>query len=384
MNIRVLSCIEDSMERDSGASVRIYNLVRNLSSRGNSVSVIMPGKENMHKSIDGVEVFFIKGFVPNEVLKILAKIIGVTRPTSLYFYDFLFILRLWKLTQEADIVQFEGTSGLLALLFRRFFKKRVVVDVHDAFQALRLRHTSLLRRMLETSVNRLDYGNSDLLLTVSESEKKYLTSTGFKKQKTLVVPNGVELKSSAKSGERTDFQKKYGLEGFRVVTFVGNLDYLPNREAIYALSASIAPRVMVEIKNVKFLVVGKGQHMMELPGLTFTGFVKDVSDILSISDVAVAPLFNGSGTRLKILEYFSCGLPVVSTSVGAEGIEVKDGVNILIEDDLERFSLRIIELLKNDQLSTALGEAARVLVASTYDWSQITTKLETAMNSIIS
>lgn len=372
------------MERDSGASVRIYNLVKGLSSQGNSVNVIMPGKENIHKSIDGVEVYFIKGFLPNRVLEILRKLIGITRPTALFFYDFLFILRLRRITQKVDIVQFEGTGGVLALLFKRFLKKIVAVDCHDVFQALRLRHTRMLRRMLETFVEKLSYRNADLLLTVSENEREYLISAGFPKSKIQVVPNGVDTKSFVRSVGRTETRKKYGLENSRIVTFVGNLEYVPNREAIQALSSVIAPIVLDKIKNVKFLVVGKSRDRIELPRLTFTGFVEDVSDILGISDVAVAPLFHGSGTRLKILEYFSCGLPVVSTSIGAEGLDVKDGVNILIEDNLGRFSLRIIELLKNTQLSTALGKAARSLVTSTYDWSQITKKLEIAMNHLIS
>lgn len=146
----------------------------------------------------------------------------------------------------------------------------------------------------------------------------------------------------------------------------------------------ITPRVLEEIRNVRFLVVGKSRDKIELPRLTFTGFVEDVSEILNNSDVAVAPLFHGSGTRLKILEYFSCSLPVVSTSIGAEGLDVEDGVNILIEDDLESFSLRIVELLKNEQLSTTLGNAARALATSTYDWREITGKLQNVMNRLVS
>ena len=166
--------------------------------------------------------------------------------------------------------------------------------------------------------------------------------------------------------------------------FVGNLAYLPNREATQVLSSVIAPIVLDEIKNAKFLVVGKGRDKLESPGLMFTGFVENVLDVLNISDVAVAPLFHGTGTRLKILEYLSCGLPVVSTSIGAEGLETENGVNIFIEDNLESFALRIVELLNNRELSTALGKAARVLAESTYDWTQITRKLEVNLNRLLS
>jgi glycosyltransferase involved in cell wall biosynthesis len=75
---------------------------------------------------------------------------------------------------------------------------------------------------------------------------------------------------------------------------------------------------------------------------------------------------------------------VVSTSIGAEGLDVKDGVNIFIEDDVESFALRIVELLQNKNLSAAMGKAARELATSTYDWSQIAHKLEYALNCLLS
>jgi glycosyltransferase involved in cell wall biosynthesis len=372
------------MQKDSGASVRIYNLARGLSSRGNSVKVIMPGKESVLKNVDGIEVHFVSGFLPSRVLGMVSKFVGVARPTALYFYDLLFILKLQTLIREADFLQFEGPAGgLLTFIFRRYLKKKVVVDCHDVFQALRLQQTGLLRRILETFLEKLAYKNADLLLTVSEGEKEYLISTGFQRRKIEVIPNGVDTKLFVKSSEQIETRKKYGVEGFHIVIFVGNLEYMPNREAIQALSSIIAPKVRNKIEDVKFLVVGKSRDRMQLPGLTFTGFVENVSEILSISDVAVAPLFHGSGTRLKLLEYFSSSLPVVSTSIGAEGLAIKNGVDIFIEDDLESFSLRVVELLKNKKLSKALGEAARVLVTTTYEWTQITKGLDIVLNSLI-
>jgi glycosyltransferase involved in cell wall biosynthesis len=247
-----------------------------------------------------------------------------------------------------------------------------------------VRNTSVLRRTLETFLEKLAYKNADLILTVSESEKRFLISSGFQKCRIEVVPNGVDTEFFVKSHNQTETRRKYGLEGARVVVFVGNLEYMPNREAIQVLSSAIAPRVLDEIKDAIFVIVGKKKNEMNLPPLMFTGFVDNVSDILSVSDVAVAPLFHGSGTRLKILEYFSCGLPVVSTSIGAEGLDIEDRVNILIEDDLESFALRIISLLRDSRLSTSIGNAARKLATSTYDWAQVTRKLDYTLDRLLS
>lgn len=374
------------MQKDTGASVRIYNLAKCLAESGNDVKVVLPRDKAALEVIEGVTVLGRRGLMPKAMLEVLKKFIDVGRPTALYFFDFLFASRIGPFVREADFVQIEQQSsgGLLIPLITKVWKRPLVVDCHDVFQALRVRYASILRRMLETFLEKLAYKNADLLLTVSDSERELLISTGFHKCRIEVVPNGVDTESFVKSSEQTETRERYGLNGFRTVVFVGNLEYLPNREAIQVISSVIAPRVLGEVKNAKFLVVGKNRDNMELPNLTFTGFVDDVSDILSVSDVAVAPLFRGSGTRLKILEYFSCGLPVVSTSVGAEGLEIKNGVNILVEDDLERFALRIIELLRNKDLSTALGRAARELATSTYDWTHITQKLECAMSGVLS
>jgi glycosyltransferase involved in cell wall biosynthesis len=374
------------MQKDEGASVRIYNLAKSLAVSGNSVTVVLPRDKATTESVQGVTVHSFRGVMPRAMLEVLRRLVNVTRPTSLYFYDFLFAFRICKVVREADVVQMEhpSSTGLLILFIKKILKMPVVVDCHDVFQALRLQHTSTLRRMLETFVEKLAYKNADLVLTVSEIEKDRLISTGFQKCKIEVVPNGVDTRFFVKSPERTETRKKYALEGFRIVIFVGNLEYSPNLEAVQTLSSVIIPRVVEEIKDVKFVVVGKSQDKLELPRLMFTGFVDNVSEILSISEVAVAPLFHGSGTRLKILEYFSCGLPVVSTSIGAEGLDIKDGVNIFIEDDLYGFALRIIELLRNKKLSISMGEAARLLVTRTYDWTQITRKLEMALSHLLS
>jgi len=384
MKICILSSFEDSMQKDTGASVRIFNLAKGLTAAGNEVRVIIPRLHATYESVEGIALNGLKGLSPRAMLEVLKKITNVTRTTSLYFYDFLFILRVIRLVRESDIVQIEQQSsgGVLIPFIKKILKKLVIVDCHDVFQALRVKHTSMLRRMLETSIEKLVYRYADLLLTVSETEKKYLISTGVQEHEIEVIPNGVDTTLFAKPLEQDKTREQNGLEHFQTVVFVGNLKYLPNREAVQILASTIAPRVLKEFDDVTFLVVGEKKGEVELPGLVYTGFVNNVSDILGVSDVAVAPLFHGSGTRLKILEYFSCGLPVVSTSIGAEGLDVKDGLNICIEDDTENFALRIIELLRNKDRSASIGKAARALVETTYDWKQITQKLDTVLHRL--
>jgi glycosyltransferase involved in cell wall biosynthesis len=377
MKICILSSFEDSMQKDTGPSVRIYNLAKGVAALGNEVRVVMPKETNISDCIEGVEVYGFRGLYPKIVLKALKKLVGVARSTSLYFYDLLFISRVSRLIRESDVVQIEQQTagGLLIPFIKIVLKRPVVVDCHDVFQALRVKHTNAMRKFIETFLERLAYRYGDMVLTVSEKEKEYLVSCGVRKHNIRVIPNGVDTEIFNGSSESSGIRNRYGLKGFRTVIFVGNMEYFPNWEAVQLIASEIAPRVLREIKKTKFLIVGRTLKKIDSSNLFFTDVVDNVAVLLGVSDVAIAPLLHGSGTRLKILEYFSCGLPVVSTTVGAEGLDVTDGVHILIADGVDLFASRVVDLLKDNALSKKLGKAARDLVVDKYDWMKVAKKL---------
>jgi len=381
MKIYILSSFEDSMKRDTGASVRIYNLAKGLCMLGNDVHLIIPKEETANGCVDGVIVHSVRGFWPNVVLKVLAKIVGVARSTSLYFFDFMFLVKISRLIRQSDVVQIEQQTvgGLLVPFIRKVLGRPVVIDCHDVFQALRLKNTGVLRRALETFTEKTAYNYADLILTVSQKEKRCLKYYGIRERRVEVIPNGVDIECFTDLPEISKVREKYDLEKSRIVIFVGNMEYSPNREAVELLSSMIAPKVLENIQNVKFLVVGRKPRETKLPNIVFTGVVDSVPKLLAISDVAVAPLLHGSGTRLKILEYLSCGLPVISTSIGVEGLEVTNGFNILIEDNMERFASKIVQLLKDQTLCNNLAEAARELATTKYDWKIASKKLDSSL-----
>ena len=374
------------MKRDSGASIRVYNLAKGLFQLGNEVKVIIPSEAASVERIDGIEVNHIRGFLPTSFLNFFRKFVGVSRPTALYFYDFVFILRSARLLKKVDVVQIEQqTAGaLFAIFIRRVLKKPVVLDCHDVFQAIRVKHTSFVRKVMETFQEKLAYKFASLILTVSETEKNVLLSYGVDSSKIESISNGVDTDFFKGQVENNDVREKYDLGNSQVVVFVGNMEYLPNREAVEFLSSSIVPKVLDKIKNVKFLVVGKTSQMKKPSNLIFTGLIDDVSKVLAISDVAVAPLSQGSGTRLKIVEYFSSGLPVVSTSIGAEGLEYTDEVNIIIADNADRFSSAIVRLLKDKDLRINMGIAARTVARDKYDWQILSKHLNEVIKDTIS
>jgi glycosyltransferase involved in cell wall biosynthesis len=386
MKFCVLCFFEDLMLKDTGASIRIYYLAKSLAELGHKVHIVIPGDKETLEWTDGVFVHRIKGLCPYWVLRFFSVLLGVSRATSLFFYDLSFILRASRVILKSDAVQIEEpvSAPLIALFVRSILKKPVIVDVHDTFQALRIEYQNSLRKILEIFFEKITYKYSKLILTVSDQDKDFLVKYGVSQDRIRVIPNGVDTEAFKRSMKTTKIKTLYDLQEFYKVIFVGNMEYLPNQEAANLITSHIAPKVLSQIGNVKFLMVGRAppEVLTNSSDVVFTGVVEDVAEFLEASDVAIAPLLQGSGTRLKILEYFSCGLPVVSTSIGAEGLDAENGVNILIEDKIDKLAMKIIDLLMNKALRVKLGTAARELAMKKYDWRIIGKQLDDVYSPI--
>lgn len=197
-----------------------------------------------------------------------------------------------------------------------------------------------------------------------------------------VVPNGYEPAQHIESTERRPARP-----AGPVLIMVGLLTYEPNRDAAAFFAAQILPRVRRHCSHAQFRVVGRydsNAHVAPLrglPGVNVTGEVADVAAELAAADVAVVPIRFGGGTRIKILEAFAHRIPVVSTTVGCEGLEVVDGEHLLIADDPAAFASACIRLYENGDLRARLVAAAAQLWESRYRWTVLTPAIVTAMRA---
>jgi glycosyltransferase involved in cell wall biosynthesis len=121
----------------------------------------------------------------------------------------------------------------------------------------------------------------------------------------------------------------------------------------------------------------------ETNGTIFTGWLEDVRPVIARSWVSVVPLRKGGGTRLKILESLSIGTPVVSTSKGAEGLDLIPGKEILIADDPEDFAEQVLQLLSNPELREELSQNGRRAVEERYDWNMVSDSLERLIEMVV-
>jgi glycosyltransferase involved in cell wall biosynthesis len=213
--------------------------------------------------------------------------------------------------------------------------------------------------------------SSDKVVCVSQDDKELLARE-FGVESIDVIPNSISLQryDASSHGSTNTKQEPNATARSQIVLFHGVLSYPPNREAVRMIVKDIAPVVLGANSAARFVLVGPNPPAISpcSPNVTFTGAVEDVAAYIHSAAVCIAPLGQGSGTRLKILEYMACGKPVVSTSKGAEGLDVEPGRNIVIAATASDFSKEILALLSNEDVRHSLGTEARRLVEQKYNW----------------
>jgi glycosyltransferase involved in cell wall biosynthesis len=168
------------------------------------------------------------------------------------------------------------------------------------------------------------------------------------------------------------------------MVFTGSMDWLPNEDAMVYFCREILPRIRQAEPAASLSIVGRAptpgvRKLAEDHGVQVTGRVDDVRPHVAEASVYVVPLRIGGGTRLKIFEAMSMGKAVVSTAIGAEGLPVSDGHDIVISDDPARFADAVVRLMRDAQQRTALEHAARRLMVDHYDWSAVAEDFDDAL-----
>lgn len=221
----------------------------------------------------------------------------------------------------------------------------------------------------------------DACTVVSEQERGHLLNLQHGRESVVIVPNGVDVKAHLID---CDPPEPYSLVYSGALTYHANLDAMEFfLNSVFPLIKARHPQALLRITGDNSDVDLSSLPLEETSGVEFTGFLQDVRSCVAQSHVCVVPLRVGGGTRLKILEAMALGTPVVSTSKGAEGLNVTPGKNILIADSAEAFADKVCQLLEDDILRCALIDNARLLVTKQYDWRTCVRPLEALIENLV-
>lgn len=421
--MRILHFVpKDCLPVNTGAKLRNYYFARELAAKANVTYLSFA--ENNIASQDSSSTYKDETFPPLErfckqvitlpseklytVSKIVRGLVG-RYPLTVLNYTTDAMAKTLKRTldeNDFDIVHVEGLLLAAYLPIIRAAKSRplVICDWHNIDSEVMQRYSKhapsmaqktyalLTGKKLQT-LERQGLTLFDGHFVVSQRDRQTLLeiSPG---SRIFVADNGVDCvfysDESIENAYALWLQQKRNSENSKAqnedvfhlpvkrnrLLFVGSMDYHANADAVDKFVKELWPKIFARNPEIKFTIVGRNPSaeilaLAKFPGIKITGTVEDVRPYYREAFAAVVPLRIGGGSRLKILEAMAAGVPVISTKLGAEGLEVKHKQNILLAEWGEDFSRAIFEIIENKTLRQHIGHTARSFVQERYDWSAI-------------
>lgn len=267
------------------------------------------------------------------------------------------LVRVSGAVNDLPIVKFLEMTDAISLNYNR------IRDSAHMKRDLRARIFSMeakrLRDYEESIVDSFDHN-----FLVSDIDRQYLFANKFEKlNRVSVFSNGVSFDS---------LPYKFTQNGSDII-FIGNMFSLQNLDAATFMSTEIFPLIRKEIPWARLRLIGRirpadAERLAGMEGIEVTGEVSKISEAATGGAVGVCPLRLGAGVQNKVLEYMALGLPVVSTSIGLEGFNARNGYELLIADEPSSFSKHVIRILKDREMASTIALAARAYVQDNHSW----------------
>jgi len=372
----------------NGGMLRNYFLCLELSKYFNITLLCFQSSNDFNDEKEGYEwnhnikIMTLGGSSPkNKIRKLFSSIKGrwyqcsIFRAAGTYMIEGYPKLRYLLKKNFYDCVVFAHVSSLeLAPLVRKVSPRtKVILDAHNVDHLLFEQENDLTVSSKKKEYEFIKKSEeqigllADGIITCSFNDLAILNQLNQLALTGAVVPNGTDM-------NRNSYQANKDNRPPHII-FCGSLDYEPNIDGLNWFVAEVWPSIHKNINNAVLTIIGRNpsavlrQKMISLPGIHFIGSVNDVRTYYYQNTIAIVPILKGSGTRLKILEAMALGIPVVSTTKGAEGIEVESGNQILLADDPETMIKAVLVLLSDSTYYQNIRFNARQLVEKKYSWS---------------
>ena len=360
-----------------GGATRMFEIIRHMSKR-NKVSVLAMWRDSYEKDL------------ARELSEFGVKLATVWRGRNLSFRNILrngfssfldfYEPRMHRalldvLDEEFDIVQYEMSQmAQYAVRSQRMKQLLVLHELNFLREKTRFHRSNwlhklpaVLRWLSSMDIELGSLGKFDAVIVLNDEERREIQAF-FPEANVDVVGIGVDAKL---------FKPRMKLkEDENTLLFSGWFRHPPNVEAAVFFCKEILPLIRAERPSVKFSVVGgdpppEVQVLASISNVEVKGYVRDLRPQIARTAVYVAPIVTGGGVRVKVLEAWAMGKAVVSTSLGCQGLDGRDGWNVAIADEPAEFARKSIELLKNGVLRRQLGANARKTIEEKYDWRKL-------------
>lgn len=386
----------------NGGNIRLYNLLKHLA-KEHAITLICEKREhqtdadvraletfckkvltvprrkqwsveNVFKTGTSANPFLITGHISTQMTELISRELQASSYDLIHVETFYVMQNLPETTLPIVLAE----HNLEYLVYQRyaykapfFLRPLLMVDVRK------------LRRIEEEY-----WKKATAVVAVSETEKAMIEEVTRKP--CALVPNGVDttvLKPNHALKKQTQKEK--------TLLFIGDYKWMQNRDAVMWIIKTIWPKIIAKLEaehpdmKFKLWIVGRTipQSLKSLtndPAIVFDeNAPESTADIFNTADLLLAPIRVGGGTSYKILESMACGTPVVTTSLGKEGIEVEKDRDLLVADSPEAIAKATIDILTNPKEYQRLSENGRKHVAKTYDWPVIAQALERVYSSVV-
>ena len=376
-------CLRSPFPPADGGTIAMYNMAMALNKSGVAVKILAFNTKKHFVDPSTLPEQFVATFQPELVyldatVKFVPALVNLVAGGSYNvnrFHTRLFNDTLEQILDrdEFDVIQMESLFMTPYLdTIRKKSKALVVLRSHNVeyliWQRLAVSEKNTLKKWyLELLSKRLKKYETEIVnkldgIIALTGEDKMLYEKMGCKIPVLVAPIGLDV-------ENYPFRKEAEIPSS--IVHLGSMDWLPNIEGVDWFLENVYPSLIAESNTIQVNLAGKNmpQRIFDLESnhLHIMGRIDDAKNYLLDKRIMIVPLLSGGGMRVKIIEGMAMGKTIVSTSIGAEGINYTDGKNILIADSPEDFKNAILNCIRNPALSMTIGQAARLLAASTYD-----------------
>lgn len=281
-------------------------------------------------------------------------------------------------SKKYDIIQLEGLYILPYIeTIRKYSKALISYRAHNIEHLIWQRtskftknpHKKFYLKNLTYRIKRFEHkyiNKYDLLIPITNVDAKILTKMGNIKPH-IVVPVAFDINKIPQTQNNIEFPSLF---------FIGALDWTPNQEGLVWFVDNCWDDILHKHPNLKLYIAGRNapdwlEKLLEKKNIIYLGEIEDAHKYINSKAIMIAPLFSGSGIRVKIIEAMALGKAIITTSIGAEGIDIEDGNNIFIANTSEKFIETIDKLVENKALVEKIGQNAHNFVKEHFNIQKI-------------